>query len=181
LLRGECVSAPHRIVPATTRYHVIQPTWLHYRQSVYHKISAFCAKARYKHHLHLQTMKSLVSIVESGATERLIATNALSIAFEILHEPYSKKTKTLVLKVDGKRKDSSRFVATVGSKTPRDTISPWDEPDLECDVEVLDDLTDDEMDSRKRDREDDDDGDAVEGSNKLAKTGRSADEDEEIF
>jgi hypothetical protein len=137
-----------------------------YCQSVYHKISASCAKARYKHHPHLQTMKSLVSTVESGATERLIATNALSIAFEILREPYSKKTKTLVLKVDGKRKDSSRFVATIGSKTPRDTISLWDEPDLECDVEVLDDLTDGEMDSRKRDREDDDDGDAVEGSKK---------------
>jgi hypothetical protein len=29
LLRGKCISAPHRIVPATTRYHAIQPTWLH--------------------------------------------------------------------------------------------------------------------------------------------------------
>jgi hypothetical protein len=40
LLRGECVSAPHRIVPATTRYHVIQPTWLHLGAGAYHSLTA---------------------------------------------------------------------------------------------------------------------------------------------
>jgi hypothetical protein len=138
-------------------------------------MAKFCAKAMYQHHPHFQALKAFCKIAEMGATERLIATNALTIAFEVLRTPSSKKRKTLVLKVDGQRKDSTRFVATIGRKLPKDAIAECEEPDLECDVELLEDYTDDEGGApshRKRGRDDADyDEDEAEerGMSKVAK------------
>lgn len=126
-------------------------------------------------------MKSLVKIVEQGATERIIATNTLTFAFEVLREPFTKK-KTLSLKVGGQRKDSSRFMATIGSEVPDGAVRPWDKPKLEYKVEVLDDVTDDEAEPRKRGRDDEDD-ELDEGSHKLAKIehdrGQEVEEDDD--
>jgi hypothetical protein len=116
-----------------------------HRDSVYKSLTTFCAKATYKHHPHLQTLKAFVSIVEQGASERLIATNAFCFALEVLRDGFSKKSKTLILKVDGQRKDSTRFVAEVGRNTPSGAVRSWDEPDLECEIEDIGDLTDDEQ------------------------------------
>jgi hypothetical protein len=148
-----------------------------HRDSVYQLISSFCSKALYKHHPQLQTLKAMTNIVEKGATERLIGTNALTFAFEVLREPFTKRKKTLVLKVDGKRQDSSRFVATIGTAIPKHTIRPWDEPKLEYEVEVLDDFTDDEGQTHKRGREEDSEDDAGSSSYKIAKTGKSEGQD----
>jgi hypothetical protein len=124
----------------------------------------------------------------------------LVFALQVLHEPFSKTAKTLKLKVNGGNKESKRFVVTVGEKTPKDAVREWEEPELENDVQVLDDETDtDDYDDdgepddsqhaqvfnraaiRKRDREvegdedDEDDEDALDNrgqsSRKFAKTG----------
>lgn len=115
-----------------------------HRDSVYLVMSQFVSKATYKHHPHFYTLKAFIHIVEMGATERLIATNALSLAFEILREPFSRKRKTLILKVDGKRKDSTHFVVELGTNVPKNCIAEWEVPGLGCDVELLEDYTDDE-------------------------------------
>ena len=79
----------------------------------------------------------------------MIATNALTLAFEVLREPCSKKKKPLIMKVNGQRKDSTHFVLTVGTKIPKTAIGDWEQPDLECEVEVLDDYTDEDEDDTR--------------------------------
>ncbi|ORY04008.1 hypothetical protein BCR34DRAFT_605007 [Clohesyomyces aquaticus] len=117
---------------------------------------------------------SLPNASEQGRAERLIASNALNAAFEILRS-CTKKTETLILKVEGERKDSSRAVLTPGKEDtrPQGIIRDEDEPELEGDaeIELLDDVTDNEEDtvlgSRKRgggqedDEEDDEDAPKV--------------------
>lgn len=69
-----------------------------HEQSIYRLISKFCSKAKYKHHPHLRTLKAMVSVVEMGATERLIATNALTFAFNVLRSPCKKQSRSLNVK-----------------------------------------------------------------------------------
>jgi hypothetical protein len=116
-------------------------------ESVYHAISMFCSKAKYKYHPHLRTFKALVNIVEQGAAERLIATNALVFAFEILRQPCDKKPKSLKLTLStGEIRQSKRFVMTLGGNIPKGAICAWIEPDLESDMRLVDDVTDDDDD-----------------------------------
>jgi hypothetical protein len=160
-----------------------------HRDSIYHLITTFCSKATYKHHPHIRTFRALASIVEQGAAERSIATNALVFALQILREPFTKTPKTLKLKVNGVNKESKRFVVAIGAKTPKEVIREWEEPEPEYDVQVLGDETDDEgnedddfdldrdqwVPREKRGREDDHDESALDegskSSRKLAKTG----------
>jgi hypothetical protein len=157
-----------------------------HRDSIYHLITTFCSKATYRHHPHIRTFRALASIVEQGAAERSIATNALVFALQILREPFTKTPKTLKLKVNGVNKESKRFVVTIGAKVPKEVIREWEEPELEYDVQVLGDETDDEgnedddldldpsVSREKRHREDEDDEDhfveAKGGPRKLANT-----------
>lgn len=100
-----------------------------------------------------------------GATERMIASNALSLAFEILRTPFSKKKKTLVMTVNGERKDSKRFILNLGIDCPTGTIvdDNEDDPELEHEVEILEDYTDEEDNGDEEDDGDEkDDGDEEE-------------------
>lgn len=146
--------------------------------SIYRSIVVFCSHSKYKHHPHFRTFRAFPHVVEMGATERMIVTNALSLATEILREPFSKKKKTAVLQVNGQRKDSKRFVITVGSSCPNGTIREVEEPGLQRDAEVLEDYTDEEDEGatgEKRVRKDNADGFGQASSkavSKAAKTGR---------
>jgi hypothetical protein len=113
--------------------------------SVYGKISAFCAQARYKHHPHIRTLKAFVDIAEMGQTERAIAKNALEFAWKVLRTSLDIKSKTLPVYVDGVRKDTTRKLMDIGSNTPANVIRPWSEPKVEATTQVGTDVTDDEV------------------------------------
>ena len=102
---------------------------------------------------------------------------------------FSKKKKTLVLQVDGQRKDSKRFILNIGDQCPDGVIRQgMDEPELGQDIQILEDCTDDEDEGRvghKRALGDDHDATASsKAASKAAKKGMSEEdqaEDEMLF
>lgn len=122
--------------------------------SVYKHIATFCSKAKYKYHPHFRTFLALASMAEMGLDERNVSSYALTLAAEILRGPFvSRKSKTANIKVEGQNRSASRFVLTIKKDRPENVIHQEDEPELEQDVEVLDDLTDKEGDLTTDDRE----------------------------
>jgi hypothetical protein len=155
--------------------------------SVYKIIASFCAKGKYKHHPHLQTFFAFASMAEMGQDERNVSSNALTMAAEILRGSITKKKKTANIRVGDERRSAFRYVLVVGRKRPQDVIREEDDPELERDVEIIDDVTDDEDEEdsghgqtrgMKRGRDDDDN--FGEGSSKAsAKAAKGAYEEEE--
>ncbi|KAF2630943.1 hypothetical protein BU25DRAFT_455291 [Macroventuria anomochaeta] len=82
-------------------------------------------------------------MAEMGQNERNVSANALTIACELIRASKDKKAKTAIL--PGKV-TASRYVITLtgDEKRPGNVIREVEEPDLERDVGILDDFTDDD-------------------------------------
>lgn len=153
--------------------------------SVYRLIATFCSKAKYKYHPHLRTFLALAGMAEMGLDERNVSSYALTLAAEILRGPFiSRKSKTVNFKVGGQKRSASRFVLTIGKDRQENVVYEKDEPELEQDVEVLDDATDEEEEMFEEDQdvamtEDDNAGRIASHGTKRGRSGFDCDNGEE--
>jgi hypothetical protein len=167
-----------------------------HKNSVFKQIGLFCSKAKYKHHPHLRTFLAYASMAEMGLEERAVSANAMLIAVEVLRDITTTKSKTANLKIGGEKKSVGRKVLTIGGTPLTGAIFQVTEPELEQDIEVLSDMTDDEDEgaaSRKRAHDDEDDEDELAGGVGSSKSGGKAlrrgqskligaeDEDDDMF
>ncbi|RAR06499.1 hypothetical protein DDE82_003320 [Stemphylium lycopersici] len=159
--------------------------------SVFLKIANFCAKGIYRHHTHIRTLFAFASMSEMGIGERWILDNILWLAGEILRGVTSKK-KTANMTIKGKRVSAIRNILVLSGNRKQDVISEEDDPELEQDVKIHEDFTDDEDDDvvyvatspirgKKRSREGDEDGadQSSKASSKAAKGKQKARVEEE--
>ncbi len=110
-----------------------------HEKSVFRMIAQFYHKRRYSNHPYWRTMLAVANMPETGAAERNLASNIVVLALSKLTRNEKKKT-SLTLKVNGEKKSTSYWTYTIkGSKALIDNIvvDPDDEPDLRCDLEVI--------------------------------------------
>jgi hypothetical protein len=140
--------------------------------SVHRLIATFCTEGTYKHHPHLRTFLAIANMAEMGVNERKVCDNALTLAADILRGPFTTKGKPANIKVNKEKRSAFRHVPTIGKDTLPNTISEGDDPELERDVEVLDDTTDNEDNNIEDDN--------AEGAGQQGmKRGRGGDEEDE--
>jgi hypothetical protein len=111
---------------------------------------------------------------EMGVDERLVPAIAMTYVVEILFGKFDKKNKTVNVKVDNESRSMSRVVLTVKPDRQAGVLYDVEDPDLEQDIVIEDDVTDDEGEqemSRGRKRQFDGDED---GGGESSKSGAKA-------
>lgn len=114
-------------------------------ESVYNKIAAFCAKAKYMHHPHWRTLLALANMTEMGLTERMIPANFLILATQVLREPFSSQPRTKNGKCMGESYSLGRQVIDIGNVCPNGLIVDVEEPPLVQDIEDIESDDEDDM------------------------------------
>jgi hypothetical protein len=112
--------------------------------SIYSSIALFCSRATYKHHPHLRTFLAFASMSEMGVDERLVPAIALTYVVEILFGKLDKKNKTVNVKLGNESRSMSRVVLTVKADRKAGVLHDVEDPELEQDIVIEDDVTDDE-------------------------------------
>ncbi|CAN9097540.1 unnamed protein product [Alternaria alternata] len=147
------------IDPISTSEH---PTY-----SIYTKLMQFANRAKYKHHAHINTLKSMAHLSEQGADDRRVSYNILLLALDYLRQGNTQKKKNLKRTLpDGFKIETTRMVRIIGAGPAlASVVSPLALPQLVDEVEQLgevEDVTDDE-DLGDAGDDDDDDGDDDDG------------------
>jgi hypothetical protein len=119
------------------------PSSIH-ANSIYNLVSTFCSRAKYKNHPHLRTFLAFATMSEMGVEERLVPAIALTNVIEILFKSHEKKNKTVNAKIANEARSMTRVVLTVDGTFKKGVLADVEEPELEQDVVIEEDVTDDE-------------------------------------
>jgi hypothetical protein len=143
--------------PISTSEH---PTY-----SIYTKLMRFATRPKYKHHPHVNTLKSMAHLSEQGADDRRVSYNILLLALECLRPGNTQKKKNLKRTLpDGFKIETARLVRIVGAgPAAASVVSPVALPQLvdESDqVGEVEDVTDNEVSGDASDDDDEDDEDS---------------------
>ncbi|CAN9092100.1 unnamed protein product [Alternaria alternata] len=131
--------------------------------SVYRLVVQFCNQAKYKYYPHLRTFLAFASMAEMGNDERFVPANAFMNVMKIIFGDVEHKRKTARVKINGESKTMDRLWLTVGKDRETGVIHDVEDPELEQDIIIEEDVTEDEDDevgaigARKRRKEDDED------------------------